>query len=136
MAIIVTAYAEMLWFGGSSVSRMTLFSFGLMVLSSIVAAWADIQHALTQSTSTTQAHSSISTLNAGYTWMAINCFCAAAFTLSLRKKIKVLGFKDLDSMLKTNASNPFGSSLISCHYSHVLQQPATYSCPPRRIFVP
>lgn len=97
MAIIVTAYAEMLWFGGSNVSRMTLFSFGLMVLSSIVAAWADIQHALTASSSTTEAHSSISTLNAGYTWMAINCFCAAAFTLSLRKKIKLLGFKDLDS---------------------------------------
>lgn len=109
MAIIVTAYAEMLWFGGSSVSRMTLFSFGLMVLSSIVAAWADIQHALTASTSTTQAHSSISTLNAGYTWMAINCFCAAAFTLSLRKKIKVLGFKDLDSMyLQRNLSNLSG----------------------------
>lgn len=99
MAIIVTAYAEMLWFGGSNVSRMTLFSFGLMVLSSIIAAWADIQHALQASGSTTEVHSSISTLNAGYTWMAINCFCAAAFTLSLRKKIKVLGFKDLDSTL-------------------------------------
>ncbi|QDS68719.1 GDP-mannose transporter into the lumen of the Golgi [Venturia effusa] len=102
MAIIVTAYAEMLWFGGSNVSRMTLFSFGLMVLSSIIAAWADIQHALTASSSTTEAHSSISTLNAGYTWMAINCFCAAAFTLSLRKKIKVLGFKDLDTMFYNN----------------------------------
>jgi len=135
MAIIVTAYAEMLWFGGSSVSRMTLFSFGLMVLSSIVAAWADIQHALTASDSTTAAHSSISTLNAGYTWMAINCFCAAAFTLSLRKKIKVLGFKDLDS--RFSACTHFQISQLTDHsLSHVLQQSPPYSCPSRRFSIP
>ena len=45
LTIIITAYGEVLWFGGS-VTRMTLFSFGLIVLSSIIAAWADVQHAL------------------------------------------------------------------------------------------
>jgi GDP-mannose transporter len=45
MAIILIAYGEVLWFGGS-VTSMTLLSFGLMVFSSIVAAWADISNAL------------------------------------------------------------------------------------------
>lgn len=33
-------------------------------------------------------------------------------------------------------SKRFGHSLISWYYSHVLQQPSPYSCPPCRIFVP
>src|ERR1700734_1365584 len=45
LTIILIAYGEVLWFGGL-VTSMALFSFGLMVLSSIIAAWADIQHAL------------------------------------------------------------------------------------------
>ncbi len=45
LTIIVIAYGEVLWFGGS-VSSMSLLSFGLMVLSSVVAAWADIQAAV------------------------------------------------------------------------------------------
>src|SRR5271168_4066376 len=45
LTIILIAYGEVLWFGGS-VSPTALFSFGLMVLSSVIAAWADIQHAL------------------------------------------------------------------------------------------
>src|SRR5438477_13140535 len=45
LTIILIAYGEVLWFGGS-VTPMALFSFGLMVLSSVIAAWADIKHAL------------------------------------------------------------------------------------------
>jgi len=100
LTIILIAYGEVLWFGGS-VSPMALFSFGLMVLSSIIAAWADIQHAITSSASH-EVHSEISTLNAGYVWMMINCFCTAAYVLSMRKRIKMTNFKDFDTMYYNN----------------------------------
>ena len=98
LTIIVTAYGEVLWFGGS-VTASALFSFGLMVLSSIVAAWADIQHALYGDT-TAKSHETaeaLSTLNAGYAWMGMNVFCTAAYLLSMRKVIKKMNFKDWDS---------------------------------------
>ncbi len=103
LTIIVIAYGEVLWFGGS-VSATTLFAFGLMVLSSIVAAWADVQAAL-QSYSGSSAFSKhtaetavkLSTLNAGYAWMGLNVFFTAAFMLSMRKAIKKMNFKDWDS---------------------------------------
>jgi GDP-mannose transporter len=93
LTIILIAYGEVLWFGGT-VTRMALFSFGLMVMSSVIAAWADIQHAL-NSTVTTEA---MSTLNAGYLWMGANCLCTATYVLSMRKRIKLTNFKDFDSM--------------------------------------
>jgi GDP-mannose transporter len=97
LTIIVTAYGEVLWFGGS-VTPSALFSFGLMVLSSIVAAWADIQHALYGGAAASkEAAEAISSLNAGYMWMGINVFCTAAYLLSMRKVIKKMNFKDWDS---------------------------------------
>jgi GDP-mannose transporter len=97
LTIIVTAYGEVLWFGGS-VTPSALFSFGLMVLSSVVAAWADIQHALYGGgVATKESAEAISTLNAGYMWMGINVFCTAAYLLSMRKVIKKMNFKDWDS---------------------------------------
>ncbi|KAF2638999.1 GDP-mannose transporter [Massarina eburnea CBS 473.64] len=103
MTIILIAYGEVLWFGGT-VTPMTLFSFGLMVFSSVIAAWADIQHALTslgggQSDAATDA---ISTLNAGYLWMAFNCICSASYVLGMRKRIKLTNFKDFDTMYYNN----------------------------------
>lgn len=99
LTIITTAYGEVLWFGGS-VSRMTLFSFGLIVLSSVIAAWADIQHALqSHGHSSSAASEKISTLNAGYMWMMINCFCTSGYVLGMRKRIKLTNFKDFDSKL-------------------------------------
>jgi GDP-mannose transporter len=95
LTIILIAYGEVLWFGGS-VTPITLVSFGLMVLSSIVAAWADIQHAIS-SMASEEAHSQISTLNAGYMWMFANCICTALYVLCMRKRIKMLNFKDFDS---------------------------------------
>lgn len=92
LTIILIAYGEVIWFGGN-VTPMALLSFGLMVLSSVIAAWADIQHALTGTSSSEQ----ISTLNAGYAWMMMNCFCSAAYLLSMRKRIKLTNFKDFDS---------------------------------------
>jgi GDP-mannose transporter len=98
LTIIVIAYGEVLWFGGS-VTASALFSFGLMVLSSVVAAWADIQHALygTPETHGIEAAVALSTLNAGYAWMGMNVFCTAAYVLSMRKVIKKMNFKDWDS---------------------------------------
>ena len=98
LTIIVTAYGEVLWFGGS-VTPSALFSFGLMVLSSIVAAWADIQHALYGGgeVQSLEAAAALSTLNAGYAWMGMNVFCTATYLLSMRKVIKKMNFKDWDS---------------------------------------
>ena len=70
-----------------------------MVLSSVVAAWADIQHALYGSAEAKSADTALalSTLNAGYAWMGMNVFCTAAYLLSMRKVIKKMNFKDWDS---------------------------------------
>ena len=97
LTIILIAYGEVLWFGGT-VTGMALFSFGLMVLSSVVAAWADIQHALQSfGHAAEEASNQVSMLNAGYMWMLANCFCSAVFVLSMRKRIKLTNFKDFDS---------------------------------------
>lgn len=112
LTIIVIAYGEVLWFGGRMTSLM-LLAFGLIVLSSVVAAWADIQAVLadagsssgepTSSSDLRQASDAVSTLNAGYGWMGLNVFCAAAFVLGMRRRIKNMGFSDWDTMFYNNA---------------------------------
>lgn len=102
LTIILIAYGEVLWFGGS-VTGMALFSFGLMVLSSVIAAWADIQYAIQHHGQETEAASqSVSTLNAGYMWMLFNSLCSAAYVLGMRKRIKLTNFKDFDTMFYNN----------------------------------
>lgn len=102
LTIILIAYGEVLWFGGS-VTGMALFSFGLMVLSSVIAAWADVQHALQSfGHATEEASAKVSTLNAGYMWMLLNCICSAAYVLGMRKRIKLTNFKDFDTMFYNN----------------------------------
>ncbi|PHH77587.1 hypothetical protein CDD82_3449 [Ophiocordyceps australis] len=96
LTIIVIAYGEVLWFGGS-VTPLALLSFGLMVLSSVVAAWADIQSAITG-----QSQTAVSTLNSGYAWMGLNVFCTASYVLGMRKVIKKMNFKDWDTMFYNN----------------------------------
>lgn len=97
LTIILIAYGEVLWFGGS-VTSMALFSFGLMVVSSIIAAWADIKHALeSYGHASSEATAQIATLNAGYAWMLVNCLCTASYVLGMRKRIKLTNFKDFDS---------------------------------------
>ncbi|CAI7657541.1 unnamed protein product [Penicillium pancosmium] len=98
LTIILIAYGEVLWFGGS-VTALTLFSFGLMVFSSLIAAWADIKHAVESSGDTSSA---VSTLNAGYLWMLINCLCTSSYVLGMRKRIKLTNFKDFDTMFYNN----------------------------------
>jgi GDP-mannose transporter len=124
LTIIVIAYGEVLWFGGS-VTASALLAFGLMVLSSVIAAWADIQHALYGSVGeqSLEAAAALSTLNAGYAWMGMNVFCTAAYVLSMRKVIKKMNFKDWDSEFLPQTCSPSGLTLDS----HVLQQSPDHS---------
>ncbi|KAI9486134.1 MAG: hypothetical protein EXX96DRAFT_495818 [Benjaminiella poitrasii] len=94
LTIILIAYGEVLWFGGS-VTHLMLVSFSLMVLSSVIAGWADISDTLSQ----------IVTLDStfvGYFWMATNCLASAAFVLYMRKRIKLTNFKDFDTVYYNN----------------------------------
>ena len=108
---------------------MALLSFGLMVMSSVIAAWADIQHALASyggDSMSGEAAEKISTLNAGYMWMLLNCFCSATFLLGMRKRIKLTNFKDLDSKCFLHFSR-HSQVLIGLHlamfYNNLLSMP-------------
>lgn len=106
LTIILIAYGEVLWFGGS-VTGMALLSFGLMVFSSVIAAWADIQHALqSYGHASEEASQQLSTLNSGYLWMLLNCFCQASYILGMRKRIKLTNFKDFDSKFHPSFHSP------------------------------
>ena len=138
LTIILIAYGEVLWFGGS-VTGMALLSFGLMVLSSVIAAWADIQHALTSyggDSLSGEAAEKISTLNAGYMWMLLNCFCSASFLLGMRKRIKLTNFKDLDSKFYSVRQAQCSRCVLIACPSHVLQQPSLPSRTPSSLAVP
>ena len=103
---------------------MILLSFGIMVLSSIVAAWADIQAAVNGQHSQ-ESSEAISTLNAGYMWMGLNVFCSAFFLLSMRKVIKTMNFKDWDSKLTHIKMNLLFQPLthIAMFYNNLLSIP-------------
>ncbi|OLN96925.1 GDP-mannose transporter 1 [Colletotrichum chlorophyti] len=101
LTIIIIAYGEVVWFGGK-VTPLALLSFGLMVLSSIVATWADQRSANDLSSSTNDRTIYSSTLNIGYTWMGLNVLCSACYLLSMRKVIKKMHFGDWDTMFYNN----------------------------------
>ena len=108
MTIILIAYGEVLWFGGS-VTGLALLSFGLMVLSSIVSAWADISAAIgNYSSAPHEAATELASLNAGYIWMLLNCLSSATFVLSMRKRIKLTQFSDFDSISLFNFESTNG----------------------------
>ncbi|ORX47942.1 hypothetical protein BCR36DRAFT_584635 [Piromyces finnis] len=95
ITIILIAYGERLWFGGSRVSKPMFISFMLMILSSVVGGWADIR-----------ASSLVKDKEVGvirsYFWMFLNCFCCAAYTLFLRSQLKKFNFKDFDTVFYNN----------------------------------
>lgn len=98
LTIIVIAYGEVLWFGGS-VSPLSLVSFGLMVSSSVLAAWADFHHvkvAIPGSLQDAKSAPAAATLSAGYAWMGLNVLCSALYVLSMRKAIKITNLKNWD----------------------------------------
>lgn len=109
LTIILIAYGEVIWFGGR-VTSLTLVSFILMVVSSVIAAWADINNALALTASDPAATGAllsnmtgiVSQLNIGYFWMFTNCATSAAYVLTMRKKIKGTGFSDWDTMFYNN----------------------------------
>lgn len=97
LTIILIAYGEVLFFGGS-VTPMELSSFILMVLSSVVASLGDQQAA-----KIAQPLANNSILSPEYYWMFLNCICSASFVLIMRKRIKLTNFKDYDTMFYNNA---------------------------------
>lgn len=123
LAIIVIAYGEVFLFG-STVSPLALLAFALMILSSVVAGWADIQSAISASDST-----ALSTLNSGYIWMGLNVFCSAAYSLGMNKGIKITEFSNWDGQWLTLA---YGKSLT--RHSNFLQQLTHHSHPSSLLF--
>ncbi|KAJ6155703.1 hypothetical protein N7470_006269 [Penicillium chermesinum] len=101
LTIIVIAYGEVLFLGGS-VKPLALLSFGLMVLSSVVAAWADIKHVTTATAGGDSTAAALSVLNAGYAWMGMNVIFSASYTLGIRKVIKKTNFDNWDVMFYNN----------------------------------
>lgn len=99
LTIILIAYGEVLFFGGS-VTSMELSSFLLMVLSSVVATWGDQQALAAKAASS--LNETVSAFNIGYVWMFTNCISSALFVLIMRKRIKVTNFKDFDTMFYNN----------------------------------
>jgi len=80
-----------------------MVSFIFMVVSSIIAAWSDVSHSsLSGPGGLNSVTSVIATLNVGYFWMFANCLTSAAYVLAMRKRIKVTGFSDWDSMFYNN----------------------------------
>ena len=120
LTIIVIAYGEVLWFNGR-VTSLALFSFGLMVMSSVVAALADIQSAIEGSGHTGTTSTAMSGLNAGYMWMAFNVICTAARLLVMKRVIKQTNDWDCAFFLICVL---LGRKLTRC--SHVLQQPSQH----------
>ncbi|KAG2191202.1 hypothetical protein INT46_007264 [Mucor plumbeus] len=102
LTIILIAYGEVLWFGGS-VTSMMMMSFGLMTLSSIIAGWNDVSSALQSMFEVTAVITAVDGINMlGYFWMAINCLSSASFVLYMRKRIKLTNFKDFDTVYYNN----------------------------------
>ncbi|KAI0060927.1 UDP-galactose transporter [Artomyces pyxidatus] len=108
LTIILIAYGEVIWFGGR-VTALTLVSFIFMVISSVIAAWSDVSTAVGDAPADAAASGALGSvtgvvhsLNVGYFWMLANCIVSAAYVLAMRKRIKVTGFSDWDSMFYNN----------------------------------
>lgn len=94
---------------------LTLISFGLMVLSSLLAAWTDISSAISTigtappGTDSSSAAAKLGNLNAGYLWMMVNCITSASYVLAMRKRIKVTNFK-VSSIMRLRVSSVLADS--------------------------
>ncbi|KAG6333518.1 hypothetical protein ID866_5571 [Astraeus odoratus] len=117
LTIILIAHGEVLWFSGR-ITGLTMVSFILMVLSSILAAWVDVNAVAVSASSgaggmvvdvgVDLVSDALRSLNVGYFWMLLNCLTSAAYAsvaslvLLMRKRIKVTGFSDWDTMFYNN----------------------------------
>ncbi|KAJ3192857.1 GDP-mannose transporter into the lumen of the Golgi [Irineochytrium annulatum] len=94
LTIILIAFGERTWFGGSAVEPLTLLSFVLMVLSSVIAGWSDLSQG--------KVVKGASSAFEAYVWMVANCLTSAFFVLFMRARIKDVGFKDFDTVYYNN----------------------------------
>lgn len=103
LTIIVIAYGEVLLSGGR-VAPLVLLSFGLMVFSSMVAAWADVRATADVGSHPAETDAALRTLNAGYAWMFANVFSAAAYVLGKGRLMKKLQTRDWDGKCQQKTS--------------------------------
>jgi len=108
LTIILIAYGEVMWFGGR-ITGLTMVSFLLMILSSVLAAWTDVSNVVNTTADIPPASAAmgiglelVSRLHVGYVWMLFNCLASAGYVLLMRKRIKITGFSDWDSMFYNN----------------------------------
>ncbi|KAG9312899.1 hypothetical protein JVU11DRAFT_6332 [Chiua virens] len=112
LTIILIAYGEVIWFNGR-LTGLTMISFILMILSSILAAWIDVNDVAQAAGNIPPASTSMGIglelvsgmmkkLHIGYFWMLLNCLSSAGYVLLMRKRIKITGFSDWDSMFYNN----------------------------------
>lgn len=101
LTIIAIAYGEVLLYGGR-VLPLVLLSFGLMVFSSVIAAWADVKATTDAGNHPDDTSAALKSLNAGYAWMFANVFCAAAYVLGKGRVMKRLQTRDWDATFYNN----------------------------------
>lgn len=135
LTIIVIAYGEVLLSGGR-VTPLVLLSFGLMVFSSVIAAWADVNAAAGSGSHPDKTDAALRTLNTGYAWMLANVFCAAAYVLGKGRVMKKLQTRDWDGkkLLLALGISGWLCVMLTVQCSHILQQPAEHSCLGSRFF--
>lgn len=97
LTIVIIAYGELLFFGGSKVSGLMLISFILMVTSSLIAGYSDFSQGNLLKKDENQVSALVS-----YLWMVANCLSTAFYALIMRSKIKQVNFKDYDTVYYNN----------------------------------
>ncbi|ORY81216.1 GDP-mannose transporter [Leucosporidium creatinivorum] len=104
LTIILIAYGEMIWFGGT-VTSLEFASFVLMIISSLIAASPNISAWLWPPEVLPGLEGVITETSSGlgYLWVVINCLVSAAYILGMRKKIKSMGFTDWQTSFYNNA---------------------------------
>jgi len=80
ITIIIIAIGERSMFN-SKITPLMFVSFACMIVSSLVGGLNDIMFSLR-----------------GYMWMGLNCLTSAGYVLFMRHRIRVVQFKDLDSV--------------------------------------
>ena len=93
LTIILTAYSERVFFNGAPVTFLTLCSFVLMVLSSLIASLSDIYEGRLLKSNAEQVM-----ILVPYSWMMFNCLSTAFYVLMMKQKIKRVGFQDFDTV--------------------------------------
>ncbi|KND01080.1 UDP-galactose transporter [Spizellomyces punctatus DAOM BR117] len=99
LTIILIAYSERTLLKGPPVTRLMLVAFLMMVVSSIIAGWADLSTG--KVLKPTDSDSDMEWIVA-YGWMLSNCLTTAGFALLMKSKIREVGFKEFDTVFYNN----------------------------------